>query len=101
MKMQLAVGVLASGLLFGCGGAELEAAPSEENTVTASADLLAARFEVKPTGAAPSPCTSAELRAADAHMVRNFGKNARMVDCNYHSFGGVGFIEYTYYLAER
>ncbi|NOK37077.1 hypothetical protein [Corallococcus exercitus] len=102
--MRIAVGLLACGLMLGCGGAESDvtmddgARTDAERTVTASADLQHARFEVKATSAVSSPCSPSQLEAAEAHMVKNFGPYTRLVDCTYYFFGQVGFIDYTYTL---
>jgi hypothetical protein len=103
--MRIAVGLLAGGLMLGCGGAESEAMIDDtaktgaERTVTASAAIQEARFEVaKPESTVASPCSKPQKEAAEQHMVKNFGQYTQMVDCNFYFFGGVGYIHYTYKL---
>ncbi|WP_375758724.1 hypothetical protein [Corallococcus exercitus] len=103
--MRIAVGILAGGLMLGCGGVDSEATtgdaareaiPENAGTVQAQAGAMADEFEVKAHGESGVSCNSEQRKAAEEHMVKNHSSFAKMVSCEFVIINYQGYIRYTY-----
>ncbi|MFP2895709.1 hypothetical protein [Corallococcus sp. 4LFB] len=102
--MRIAVGILAGGLMLGCGGVESEATTGDaateaipENARTVQAQgAMADEFEVKASGESGVSCNSEQRKAAEEHMVKNHSSFAKMVSCEFVVINYQGYIRYTY-----
>ncbi|MBN8471470.1 hypothetical protein JYJ95_33610 [Corallococcus exiguus] len=101
MHTRIAVGLLAGGLMLGCGGLDSEATTSDAisedaRTVQAQAGAMADEFEVKAHGESGLPCNSDQRKAAEEHMVKNHSSFAKMVSCEFVIINYQGYIRYSY-----
>ncbi|NOJ91426.1 hypothetical protein D7W82_12295 [Corallococcus sp. CA049B] len=96
MHMRIIVGLLAGGLMLGCGGVESDATTGDERTVQAQG-AMADEFEVKADVESGVSCNPEQRKLAEEHMVKNHSSFAKMGSCELVAINYQLYIRYTYY----